>query len=230
MKKTALTLVLGSLLVSGSALAHTAGDILFRAGPIHVTANSASRTQNMDKGMPEAQLKVANNTQLGLTGTYFFTDNLGLELLAATPFSHKIYANVPVLPSAFGLPANLGGGPVAKVKHLPPSLYAQYYFGDANSVVRPYLGAGINYTRFFRPESTHAAVTNLSVKKHSVGPVANAGVDVKLTDNISFNAAVWYTNIRTTAKFDTPALNIYGHEVKIKLDPLVAFAGFGVRF
>jgi hypothetical protein len=33
-----------------------------------------------------------------------------------------------------------GLGEVAKVKHLPPTLMAQYYFGDANSKVRPYVG------------------------------------------------------------------------------------------
>lgn len=30
---------------------------------------------------------VTNNTQLGLTFTYMATDNIGVELLAATPFS-----------------------------------------------------------------------------------------------------------------------------------------------
>ncbi|WP_416381189.1 OmpW family outer membrane protein [Klebsiella pneumoniae] len=29
---------------------------------------------------------------------------------------------------------------------LPPTLMAQWYFGDAQSKVRPYVGAGINYT------------------------------------------------------------------------------------
>ncbi len=33
---------------------------------------------------------VTNNTQLGLTFTYMATDNIGVELLAATPFRHKI--------------------------------------------------------------------------------------------------------------------------------------------
>lgn len=217
MKKSALAVILGSVLASSVAMAHSAGDVLLRAGVIHVTANSSSHTNTAT----EVKLDVANNTQLGLTGTYFFTDNFAAELLGATPFSHKIYGEVPALG------ANRDLGAVAKVKHLPPSLYAQYYFGDKDSVVRPYLGAGINYTRFFRPESLNPAVTNLRVKKHSVGPVVNAGVDVKLTEQLSFNAALWYTNIRTKANFDALGGS---HEVKIKLDPLVAFAGFAVRF
>jgi len=215
MKKTALTLMLGGILLAGSAAAHEAGSVVVRAGAITVDANSSSRTQTaIDVG-----LKVKNNTQLGLTGTYMLTDNIGVELLAATPFSHKIYANVPAL--------NLDLGKTAIVKQLPPSLYAQYYFFKADSAVRPYLGAGLNYTRFYHAKSVNPAVTNLEVKKHSFGPVANVGVDMKLTQNVYFNVSAWYTHIKTTAKFQALGAN---HEVKLKLDPMVYFAGIAVKF
>lgn len=218
MKKTALAIILGGALVAGSAMAHQAGSVIFRAGAVTVDANSSSTT----KTPIDVDLNVKNNTQLGLTGTYMITDNIGVELLGATPFSHKINAKVPAL----GAGENLGR--VAIVKQLPPSLYAQYYFFDADSKVRPYVGAGLNYTRFYHAKSVHPDVTNLEVKKHSFGPVANLGVDVKLTDNIYFNAAAWYTRIKTKATFN--ALVPQKHEVEIKLDPLVYFAGFGVRF
>lgn len=215
MKKVALAVMLSGALLAGSAVAHQAGDVVVRAGVVRVNANSESTT----KTPIQVDLKVKNNQQLGLTATYMFTDNVAVELLGATPFSHKINANVPAL--------NLGLGRVATVKQLPPSLYAQYYFFNADSIVRPYVGAGLNYTRFFNPKSTHAAVTNLEVKKHSFAPVANLGVDVKLTDKLSFNAAAWYTRIKTTAKFDALGAK---HEVKLKLDPVVLFAGFGINF
>jgi outer membrane protein W len=215
MKKTALALMLGGVLLAGTATAHEAGSVVVRAGAITVDANSGSRAQTaVDVG-----LKVKNDTQLGLTGTYMLTDNIGVELLAATPFSHKIQGNVPAL--------GLDLGRVAIVKQLPPSLYAQYYFFNADSAARPYVGAGLNYTRFYHAKSTHSAVTDLQVKKHSFGPVANLGVDVKLTKNIYFNAAAWYTHIKTTANFKALGLD---HEVKLKLDPVVYFAGFAVKF
>ena len=214
MKKTALAIILGGALVASSAMAHQAGSVIFRAGAVTVDANSSSTT----KTPIDVDLNVKNNTQLGLTGTYMITDNIGVELLGATPFSHKINATL-------NGSANLGR--VAIVKQLPPSLYAQYYFFDADSKVRPYVGAGLNYTRFYHAKSVHPAVTNLDVKKHSFGPVANLGVDVKLTDNLYFNAAAWYTHIKTTAKFSALGAD---HEVKIKLDPLVYFAGFGIKF
>lgn len=56
----------------------------------------------------------SNDTQLGLTFTYMATDNIGVELLAATPFRHKV-----------GLGPT---GTTATVRQLPPTLMAQYYF------------------------------------------------------------------------------------------------------
>lgn len=217
MKKTVLAIALGSLLVAGSAMAHQAGSTMIRAGGIYVDANSSAKT----KSAVDIDLHVKNNGQLGLTATHMLTDNVAVELLGATPFSHKINAKVPLL----GADENLGR--VVKLKQLPPSLYAQYYFGNAQSPVRPYVGAGLNYTRFFHAKSVNPAVTNLNVKKHSFGPVVNAGLDVKLNDHLYFNTAVWYTKIKTTAKFK--ALNL-DHEVKVKLDPVVYFAGLGYKF
>lgn len=117
-------------------------------------------------------------------------------------------------------------GEVVKLKHLPPSLYVQYYFLDKDAGSRPYIGAGLNYTRFYDAQSLNPAVTNLELKKHSFGPVINAGIDIKLTDNLYFNTAMWYTKIKTTAKFDA----YKKHEVDVKLDPFVFFSGLTFSF
>lgn len=215
MKKSVLTAILSGALLASSAMAHEAGSTIFRVGGVFVNANSQSHTTT---AVP-VTLDVNDNAQLGLTATYMFTDNLGLELLGATPFSHRVSATVPAL--------NLGLGKVVKVKHLPPSLYLQYYFLDKNAGARPYLGAGLNYTRFFGAKSLNPAITNVKVKKHSFGPVVNAGVDIKLTENLSLNTAMWYTRIKTKANFTALNLN---HEVKIKLDPVVFFTGLSYKF
>ena len=215
MQKHKIILGLASVLAMGAVNAHEAGNFIVRGGGVFVSANSSSTTQTAI----DVNLDVGDNAQLGLTGTYMFTDNFGIELLGATPFSHKISATVPAL--------NLGLGDVVKLKQLPPSLYVQYYFLDKNAGSRPYVGAGINYTRFFNAKPMVDAVTDLDVKKHSFGPVLNAGIDSKLTDNLYLNTAMWYTKIKTTAKFK--ALN-KEHEVKVKLDPIVFFTGLAYRF
>ncbi|MFK5238315.1 hypothetical protein [Glaesserella parasuis] len=44
MKKTALAVFLGSVLLAGSAVAHEAGSFIVRAGGVFVNANSSSKT------------------------------------------------------------------------------------------------------------------------------------------------------------------------------------------
>ncbi|MDY4281455.1 MAG: OmpW family outer membrane protein, partial [[Pasteurella] mairii] len=174
MKKTALVLGMAAALMAGTASAHEAGSFLLRAGGVFVSAHSNSDT----KTPVEVGLKVNDNAQLGLTGTYMITDNIGVELLGATPFSHGIDGTVP----ANGNGLNLGE--VVKLKQLPPSLYLQYYFLDKDSPSRPYIGAGLNYTRFFNAKIKNDAISDLEIDKHSFGPVVNAGIDIKLTDNL----------------------------------------------
>ncbi|MDG6894620.1 OmpW/AlkL family protein [Volucribacter amazonae] len=215
MKKTVLALGIAASLLTGVANAHEAGSVHVRLGGVFVDANSSSETKTPHANI---NLSVNNNAQVGLTATYMFTDNIGLELLGATPFTHKVSAGVVGL-------GNLGE--VVKVKQLPPSLYLQYYFLDKDAGSRPYIGAGLNYTRFFNAKSTNSLITNVSVDKHSFAPVVNAGIDIKLTDNIYLNTALWYTRIKTNATFS--ALG-YDHKVEIKLDPVVYFAGLTYSF
>lgn len=204
MKKTALVLGLGAALMAGMANAHEAGDVILRGGPIIVVPNTSTDNSTFS-------FDVNANTQLGLTGTYMLTDHIGVELLAATPFSHEI---------------KLGNTLVGKTKHLPPSLYAQYYFLDKDSPARPYVGAGINYTTFFSEKESLAGVTDLKLKD-SWGAAFNAGLDIKLTDNLYFNTAVWYAKIKSKATFKLAGAE---QKVNVKLDPTVFFIGLGYKF
>ena len=107
MKKLAVAaLILSSL--SGGAYAHEAGEFFIRAGSATVRP-----TEGSDNVLGMGGFNVSNNTQLGLTFTYMATDNIGVELLAATPFRHRV-----------GLGPT---GDIATVHHLPPTLMAQWY-------------------------------------------------------------------------------------------------------
>ena len=210
MKKSVLAVGLAAALVSGMTMAHQAGDVLLRAGGALVVPKVSDNSSLFNFG-------VNSNAQFGLTATYMVTDNIGVELLAATPFSHEITAAVPAL--------NIPVTKVGKTKHLPPSLYLQYYFLNKDAKARPYVGAGLNYTTFFS-EKGQGPVTELKLKD-SWGAAFNAGVDIKLTDNLYLNAAMWYAKIKTKASFK--AANKV-HEVDVKLDPMVYFLGVGYRF
>lgn len=211
MKKLSLALV--TLMgLSGVAEAHQAGDFFMRAGTATVRPNASS-----DKVLGMGEFKIDNNTQLGLTFDYMVTDNFGVELLAATPFRHKV-----------GLGPT---GTLATVRQLPPTLMAQWYFGDATSKLRPYVGAGINYTMFFDNKFNEtgkgAGLSNLSVK-NSWGAAGQVGMDYMLDKNWMLNMSVWYINIDTKVKFDAGEAG--RQSIDTKVNPWVFMFGAGYTF
>ncbi len=210
MKRLSLALLaLGCL--SGEALAHEAGDFFMRAGTATVRP-----TEGSDDVLGMGGFNVSNNTQLGLTFDYMVTDNVGIELLAATPFRHKV-----------GLGAT---GNLATVKQLPPTLMAQWYFGDAKSKARPYIGAGINYTTFFDTDFNQtgkdAGLSDLSVKD-SWGAAGQAGLDYMVNDDWLLNMSVWYMDIDTEVKFKAGGEQ---QNIKTRIDPWVFMFSAGYRF
>lgn len=215
MNKTLLSLTILATVASANAFAHKEGDFVVRGGLAAVVPNDSSGDVLETSG---SKFSVDSNVQLGLTIGYMFTDNISFEVLAATPFSHKISTN------------HGGLGEVAETKHLPPTFMIQYYFGEAESDLRPYVGAGINYTVFFDEElnskATNAGLSNLSLDD-SWGLAANVGVDYMLNDDWFLNASVWYADIDTTAKY-TAGGNEYTTDVTI--DPWVFMIGGGYKF
>ncbi|CAM2863129.1 outer membrane protein OmpW [Shewanella loihica] len=212
MKKTIVSgLIAAALLSTGfAASAHQAGDIIVRAGGVVVAPNESSEDV---AGFGE--FNISSNTQLGLNFGYMLTDNIGIELLAATPFSHDVSLK--------------GVGKIAETKHLPPTLVAQYYFGSADSKLRPYIGAGVNFTNFFDSEFTNdldGALTDLSLS-NSWGLAAQAGIDYQVNKNWLVNASVWYAKINTDVNF-----KLAGQAVSIEtdIDPWVYMVSVGYTF
>ncbi|QTF08337.1 outer membrane protein OmpW [Brenneria izadpanahii] len=209
--KKASFLLLAAALLPAAALAHQAGDVIVRGGTATVRPVEGS-----DNVLNLGSFKVDNNTQLGLTFSYLVTDNIGVELLAATPFTHKVGLN--------------GVGTIAEVSHLPPSLMAQYYFGDKADKLRPYLGVGVNYTMFFDEKFNDRGKSNglsdLSLT-NSWGVAAQAGLDYNLDENWLINASLWWMDIDTDVKFNAGDQR---QTISTRLDPWVFMFGVGYRF
>lgn len=211
--------LLALAIASPIAQAHQAGDIIVRAGAITVDPHEDS--SNVKIGGVKAAGTAAtldSDTQLGLNFAYMLTDQLGVELLAATPFSHDIGTK------------GLGGLKLGSVKHLPPTLSLVYYPLDSKSAFQPYVGAGINYTWFFddklSSEAEGAGFRGLDLKD-SWGWAAQIGADYMLTDNLMLNAQVRYIDIETTG---TTYLNGDKVKVDVDVDPFVYMVGLGYKF
>ncbi|MFJ3525013.1 OmpW family protein [Pseudomonas sp. NPDC090203] len=213
-------------LLAPVAEAHQTGDIIVRAGAARVVPNEDSGNVKLD-GTKVAGTKATadNSTQLGLTFAYMLSDHVGLELLAATPFSHTIGVK--------GLGPGLDGK-LADVKQLPPTLSLQYYPMDSSSKFQPYAGIGLNYTKFFNNDLTgerkQQGFSNLKLKD-SVGLAGQIGMDYMLTDRVMLNASIWYIDIDTKATVDGPsALSVGKTKVDVDIDPWVYMVGLGYKF
>jgi outer membrane protein len=205
------------------AHAHQAGDIIVRAGAITVDPQESSSdiwVGALGTDVAGTKATLDSDTQLGLNFAYMLTNNIGIELLAATPFNHNVGVK-----GLGGLDGNLG-----ELKHLPPTLSVVYYPLDSNSAFQPYVGAGINYTWFFdtklSSEAEGKGFSGLDMKD-SWGLAAQAGMDYMLTDNIMLNAQVRYIDIETTG-----TTNFGGSKVKVDVDvdPFVYMVGLGYKF
>jgi outer membrane protein len=205
-----------------SANAYEAGDFIVRAGAAMVDPNENSGTISPAAISPAGEVGIDDDIQLGLTGTYMVTDNIGLELLAATPFTHTI-----------SLEGDLAGlGSLATAKHLPPTISLQYFFNN-DSNFTPYIGAGVNYTMMLETEITSngeavldsLGITDTSIDADdSVGLSLQAGLDMALTDNIILGAAVWYMDIETEIEVANAV------KVDLDIDPWVYMVSVGYKF
>jgi outer membrane protein len=144
--------------------------------------------------------------------SYFLTDNIAVELIAATT-RHRIKAKNTAL----------GEVDVGKVRLLPPTLTVQYHFWPKQAF-SPYLGAGINYTLFFDEKVPGTTVTSVKYD-NAVGVAFQAGFDYNITGNWYFNVDVKQLLLNTTAKINGGAV-----EADVDLNPTIIGVGFGYKF
>jgi outer membrane protein len=114
---------------------------------------------------------------------------------------------------------------------LPPTLTLQYHFAPEGRI-RPYVGAGVNYTLFYSEKASDGLETAVGPTKvrmsDSFGYAVQAGVDVPIGKRTFFNLDVKYIDIDTTARIDTTAIGT--QRLRMHLDPLVFGIGFGMKF
>lgn len=180
-----------------TAVAYDKGDMVLRIGPLLFAPDVST-----DAGT--AGFDVDDNVQLGLTVTYMLHPNVGVELVAATPFYHDI---------------SLNGATIGSTKHLPPTAFVQWY-PLARERVQPFVGVGVNHTFFFDEKSSLGQVT----LDDSTGIAFEAGVDVNLTDALSVNATIWKLDIDTDVSLNGTRLG------ELELDPFLAMVGIAMKF
>jgi outer membrane protein len=224
MRGTIITLLasaaaLGVALPAQAQTEIQSGDVLLRVRGILVAPNESSGS--ILPGFPGERVSASNSVMPEVDITWMATPHFGFELIAATT-KHN----------ASGISGTTGSiGRLASTWVLPPTLTAQYH-PIARGPVRPYVGAGINYTIFYSEHASNgleAAVGPTRVQmSDSVGWAVQAGVDVDLGGRWFANLDVKYIDMDTTARLTTTLAGT--QRVRMHLDPLVVGVGIGTRF
>ena len=204
------------------SFAHEQGSIILRAGPALVDPDDANNPVKVGGAATDFTVEVDDDTQLGITGTYMLTDNIGIGLLASTPFKHTVSLN-----DAAAL-----DGKIVETKHLPPTLTLQYYFNSPTAAFQPYAGIGVNYTYFFDEEAKFSALQEAANTRNvkiddSFGLALEAGFDYMIDSNWMFNATVWYIDLDTDASIASDLGEI---TADVSIDPFVYMLGLGYKF
>jgi outer membrane protein len=199
MKKTTLALASLALLASGAAVAQdfTAGSLLVRARAVHL--------DSANKDSTGLALSIDNKTLPEVDFTYFFSPNLAAELVLTVPQKQRVYA---------------GATQIGTLKHLPPTFTLQYHFNHASGI-KPYVGAGVNYTRFSSVDLLGGAA---DLKRNSYGLAFQAGVDFPLSKNLYLNVDVKKVYIKTDVIASGNNIGTF------KVDPVLVGVGLGWRF
>ncbi|BBI51537.1 OmpW/AlkL family protein [Halomonas sp. AOP13-D3-9] len=181
-------------LASQAALAYNAGDVFVRGGVAQTDTGSGNGNLNGDS------LNVQSARGFTFGAGYLFTDKVGVELNSSEKFEHDL--NTSAL------------GDVGSVDRLPINLLVNYYpMGGLDSKVQPYVGAGLNYTRF----SGEPSGVNVD---ESYGAIGQVGVDLAVTDNIMLNGYASYADVNAD-------INVGG---EVDIEPVTIGGGVTYRF
>jgi outer membrane protein len=136
--------------------------------------------------------------------SYWLTDNLALELVLTYPQKHDVAQD---------------GRSIGSIKQIPPTLMFRYQFMP-KATFQPYVGIGLNYTRF---SSVNLANGTITMEKDSVGLALQVGADIKVSKNM-------YVNLDAKKVKIDADLFAGGARANLKVDPWLVGVGLGWRF
>jgi outer membrane protein len=221
MKKFAITALAGLALtvsVAGVSKPAMAGDehgnFMVRALVTGVLPDTDADVYAGGARIPGANAEVSDEVIPATTLTYFFNDNLAVELFCC--FAKH---------SVDGTGAIAGLGEIADTWIFPPALTAQYHFNSGGKF-KPYVGAGLQYIAFFNEGTgqNRLGAANVSIDD-ALGFTLQAGLDISMGNGWYLNADVKKTWLDTEISWAGT-----GVTADADLDPLIVSAGFGYRF
>lgn len=193
------------------------GDVLIRLRAITVQPNET--VGPVLPSFPTSSGSITNSYAPEIDFSYFVTDHIAFELIAAT-VKHTVKGGNTLA----------AVGPLASTWVLPPTLTVQYHFAPG-AKLRPYVGAGVNWTLFYSEKASpelNRAIGNTNVNlSNSWGFAVQAGVDVDIGKNLFLNLDAKYIDMGSRARLTTGAAV---NTLNAQINPFVLGIGLGKRF
>jgi outer membrane protein len=206
---------------AGAAQAQVAGDLLVKLGWNKIIPKVKSDDLTAPS-LPGSKIDIKSASALFFTVTYMITDDISVEALGGLPYKHDIV----------GAGAVAGVGKIGSVHQVSPTVLLQYRFMAADAPLRPYVGAGPTFAKFYGTKGSGAltAVTNPGGPPTTIGGDTEWGATIELGGNYKIDknwfidAALLKTFISTKATLST------GQVTKAKLNPIAINASIGYTF
>ena len=217
MKKVVFAIMAISLMAVNFVNAQNSND--FKKWQVRVRGvGVVTPDQSAKIGIIGGDVQISDTFIPELDFTYFFTEHFAAELILGTA-KHDVKAINTVA----------GDIDLGSAWLLPPTLTAQYHFYVSDKkIVKPYIGAGVNYTLFYNVKS--GAVADVKYE-NSLGYAAQVGIDLNLTDTFFINIDAKRLFLKTDVTVDATNL-VPGLVVpaEVTIDPWLFGIGVGMRF
>ena len=165
-------------------------------------------------GVPSgSDIQVGDASTLTFGYEHKLSPTLSIELAAGIPPKHDTTATGPI---SFL-------HKVSSVKQFAPTLFLNYAFGSEGAALRPFVGIGVNYTKFVDIKSELGQKIELS---DSVGLAVQAGVNYAIDKQWGLYAAFAMADVKS----DMVATANTVQTTRIDFRPKVFSAGLSYKF
>ena len=206
-----LAVALAATLAAGAAQAQ---NNVFKLGVTEYTTHSRTNGVTGIGVPPGADAETSDATTVIFVYERLLTPNIGAELVLGIPPRIKAKAT--------GTVAFLGDD-VLSAKNFAPTFLVNYHFGTPGDTFRPYVGAGINYTKFQDVKSKLATDVKMS---DSTGWAVQAGLDYAVNKDWGVFASV--AALKVKSKLVASGSTVL--QTTIDFRPIVYSAGVSYRF
>lgn len=206
--------LLGALFTSILTFGQEAGELHMRVRATAVVPMESAKIDAIG-----GDVAVTNNLIPEIDFTYYITKNIAAELILGTS-KHEVVA----------VNTDLGNLDLGRVMLLPPTVNVQYHFYPTKNL-KPYVGAGVNYTIFYdqgQGKGRNGAVTDVKYD-NNIGFGFQLGFDYKINDKLYWNVDVKKLYLNTDVTVGAALDQQVYVPAKVDLNPWLISTGIGFK-